>query len=216
MRRCRTSKAGAPATAGPATGHIAIRLSPSGRWTRAPVFSPARLAAPSLCTGGAVVFVPASRVHACNPLPDTAWSYQMLHLDAAWRPAIRFMVRTRKPLQTNDLGFRTAPPGLRSRATHPCLPPFPCSQPSQAGPFQNTPWHEQRRPGGDLNIKLSHAMPDTSSGIGLRLCVGAKQVKTWNSSRPAPTPLYTAKSWSLKSHRASLTRLTPSPSSALR
>ncbi|MBD3773881.1 MULTISPECIES: helix-turn-helix domain-containing protein [Stenotrophomonas] len=38
---------------------------------------------------GAVVFVPASRVHACNPLPDTAWSYQMLHLDAAWRQAVR-------------------------------------------------------------------------------------------------------------------------------
>jgi AraC-like DNA-binding protein len=35
-------------------------------------------------TAGTLVFVPAERVHACNPVPDTAWSYQMLHLDAAW------------------------------------------------------------------------------------------------------------------------------------
>ncbi len=38
---------------------------------------------------GTIVFVPASRVHACNPEPDTAWSYQMLHLDAAWLHAVR-------------------------------------------------------------------------------------------------------------------------------
>ena len=33
---------------------------------------------------GSLVLVPAGCVHACNPLPDTAWSYQMLHLDAQW------------------------------------------------------------------------------------------------------------------------------------
>lgn len=33
---------------------------------------------------GSLVFVPAHRSHACNPLPDQSWSYQMLHLDAAW------------------------------------------------------------------------------------------------------------------------------------
>jgi len=38
---------------------------------------------------GTLVFVPAGRVHACNPAPDTAWSYQMLHLDAAWLRAVR-------------------------------------------------------------------------------------------------------------------------------
>jgi AraC-like DNA-binding protein len=38
---------------------------------------------------GTIVFVPASHVHACNPEPDTAWSYQMLHLDAAWLHAVR-------------------------------------------------------------------------------------------------------------------------------
>ncbi|MHA3902984.1 AraC family transcriptional regulator [Castellaniella sp. WN] len=38
---------------------------------------------------GTLVFVPAERVHACNPVPDTAWSYQMLHLDAAWLLAVR-------------------------------------------------------------------------------------------------------------------------------
>lgn len=38
---------------------------------------------------GTLVFVPAHRVHACNPLPDKAWSYQMLHLDDAWLQEIR-------------------------------------------------------------------------------------------------------------------------------
>jgi AraC-like DNA-binding protein len=38
---------------------------------------------------GTLVFVPAHRVHACNPAPDAAWSYQMLHLDSAWLQAVR-------------------------------------------------------------------------------------------------------------------------------
>lgn len=36
-----------------------------------------------LCAGS-LVSVPAGCVHACNPAPHRAWSYQMLHLDAAW------------------------------------------------------------------------------------------------------------------------------------
>ncbi|MGE4590641.1 AraC family transcriptional regulator [Alcaligenes aquatilis] len=35
-------------------------------------------------TPGSLVLVPAHRSHACNPLPDQSWSYQMLHLDAIW------------------------------------------------------------------------------------------------------------------------------------
>lgn len=38
---------------------------------------------------GTLVFVPATRVHACNPAPDSAWSYQMLHLDADWLQSVR-------------------------------------------------------------------------------------------------------------------------------
>lgn len=38
---------------------------------------------------GTLVWVPAGRVHACNPQPDSAWSYQMLHLDAAWLRGLR-------------------------------------------------------------------------------------------------------------------------------
>lgn len=38
---------------------------------------------------GTVMFVPPERIHACNPAPGTAWSYQMLHLDAAWLRALR-------------------------------------------------------------------------------------------------------------------------------
>ncbi|MNJ25766.1 Bifunctional transcriptional activator/DNA repair enzyme AdaA [compost metagenome] len=38
---------------------------------------------------GSLVFVPARRMHACNPEPGKAWSYQMLHLDAAWLQALR-------------------------------------------------------------------------------------------------------------------------------
>ncbi|CAK9889277.1 MULTISPECIES: AraC family transcriptional regulator [Pseudomonas] len=38
---------------------------------------------------GTLVFVPAHCVHACNPEPGLSWSYQMLHLDAAWLQALR-------------------------------------------------------------------------------------------------------------------------------
>ncbi len=37
---------------------------------------------------GAVVWVPADCVHACNPVPDGRWSYQMIHIDAAWADAV--------------------------------------------------------------------------------------------------------------------------------
>lgn len=38
---------------------------------------------------GTLVLVPAARVHSCNPLPASAWSYQMLHLDTAWLDLVR-------------------------------------------------------------------------------------------------------------------------------
>lgn len=44
---------------------------------------------PVILQAGSVVWVPAFRVHACNPAPGAAWSYQMLHLDAAWIQAVR-------------------------------------------------------------------------------------------------------------------------------
>ncbi|WP_445115488.1 helix-turn-helix domain-containing protein [Acinetobacter sp. WZC-1] len=33
---------------------------------------------------GSLVVIPAHVEHSCNPLPDQAWSYQMMHLDADW------------------------------------------------------------------------------------------------------------------------------------
>jgi len=33
---------------------------------------------------GSLVVIPSHVEHSCNPLPDQAWSYQMMHLDAAW------------------------------------------------------------------------------------------------------------------------------------
>ena len=44
---------------------------------------------PTLIQSGTLVFVAPDCVHACNPLPDSAWSYQMLHLDAQWLNAVR-------------------------------------------------------------------------------------------------------------------------------
>lgn len=44
---------------------------------------------PMLIQAGSVVWVPADCVHACNPAPDSAWSYQMLHLDADWVQRLR-------------------------------------------------------------------------------------------------------------------------------
>jgi AraC-like DNA-binding protein len=38
---------------------------------------------------GTIVFVPSARPHACNPAPGAEWSYQMLHVDAAWLDALR-------------------------------------------------------------------------------------------------------------------------------
>ncbi|MDQ2185008.1 AraC family transcriptional regulator [Alcaligenaceae bacterium A4P071] len=52
---------------------------------------------PVTLQSGAVVFVPATRVHACNPMPGSAWSYQMLHLDAEWLSNVR---REYAPMQT--------------------------------------------------------------------------------------------------------------------
>ncbi|MDO7441019.1 AraC family transcriptional regulator [Acinetobacter baumannii] len=35
-------------------------------------------------SAGTLVIVPAYVEHSCNPMPNQAWSYQMLHLDLAW------------------------------------------------------------------------------------------------------------------------------------
>ncbi|WP_343621572.1 AraC family transcriptional regulator [Acinetobacter proteolyticus] len=37
-----------------------------------------------LIEAGCLVVIPAYVEHSCNPLPNQAWSYQMMHLDAAW------------------------------------------------------------------------------------------------------------------------------------
>lgn len=37
-----------------------------------------------LIKAGTVVVIPAEVEHSCNPMPDFAWSYQMMHLDADW------------------------------------------------------------------------------------------------------------------------------------
>lgn len=44
---------------------------------------------PVTLRAGTLVLVPASQVHACNPARGSAWSYQMLHLDAAWLQSVR-------------------------------------------------------------------------------------------------------------------------------
>lgn len=44
---------------------------------------------PRTLTPGTLVFVPATRVHACNPAPGMARSYQMLHLETVWLQNIR-------------------------------------------------------------------------------------------------------------------------------
>ncbi|WP_213032982.1 AraC family transcriptional regulator [Acinetobacter sp. ANC 4470] len=37
---------------------------------------------------GALVVIPAQVEHSCNPMPDQAWSYQMMHLNADWLAAL--------------------------------------------------------------------------------------------------------------------------------
>lgn len=56
---------------------------------------------------GTMVFVPAERVHACNPAPESAWSYKMLHLEADWLQALReedagALTRAAEPIRIVD------------------------------------------------------------------------------------------------------------------
>ncbi|MCO7593894.1 MULTISPECIES: AraC family transcriptional regulator [Pseudomonas] len=57
-------------------------------------------------TPGTLVLVPAQRVHACNPEPGRAWSYQMLHLDADWLRRLRL-----------ESGVAAGEPGAPARIT---------------------------------------------------------------------------------------------------
>lgn len=58
-------------------------------------------------TPGTLVLVPAQRVHACNPEPGQAWSYQMLHVHADWLAALRL-----------EAGLACATPGAPARISH--------------------------------------------------------------------------------------------------
>ena len=55
-------------------------------------------------TPGTLVMVPAQRVHACNPEPGQAWSYQMLHVQAEWLQQLRL-----------ESGLAAAEPGAPAR-----------------------------------------------------------------------------------------------------
>lgn len=55
-------------------------------------------------TPGTLVLVPAQRVHACNPEPGQAWSYQMLHVAADWLAQLRL-----------ESGLSAAEPGAPAR-----------------------------------------------------------------------------------------------------
>lgn len=37
-----------------------------------------------IITAKTLVLMPAHVVHSCNPMPEQLWSYQMMHIDAAW------------------------------------------------------------------------------------------------------------------------------------
>ncbi|MNG72621.1 HTH-type transcriptional activator RhaS [compost metagenome] len=56
---------------------------------------------------GTLVLVPAQRVHACNPEPGQAWSYQMLHVDADWLAQVR-----------QESGLSGAEPAEPARISH--------------------------------------------------------------------------------------------------
>lgn len=58
-------------------------------------------AAPCLIQAGDLVSIPAQVEHSCNPLPNQAWSYQMMHLDAAW--LAQLMAETALDLQHPQL-----------------------------------------------------------------------------------------------------------------
>lgn len=59
---------------------------------------------PQRLTPGTLVLVPARRVHACNPEPGQAWSYQMLHVGSDWLARLRL-----------ESGLKAAEPGAPAR-----------------------------------------------------------------------------------------------------
>ena len=46
------------------------------------------LSAVEMIESGALVVIPAQVEHSCNPMPNQAWSYQMMHLNADWLAAL--------------------------------------------------------------------------------------------------------------------------------
>jgi len=101
---------------------------------------------------GTLVFVPAASVHACNPMPEAAWSYQMLHLDATWLKTLwqesglnepQEVTLTREDgvyarfCQLNDILFSRASAPEKEAALIEFLGDCGCQdQPAQATPHQ--------------------------------------------------------------------------------
>ena len=68
---------------------------------------------------GDVVLIPRDEVHACNPLPGQAWSYQMLYLDEAWLRGVLDEMNPVPPGWTPRLPTAVPPQALHRRLS--CL-----------------------------------------------------------------------------------------------
>ena len=68
---------------------------------------------------GDVVLIPRDEVHACNPLPGQAWSYQMLYLDEAWLRGVLDEMNPVPPGWTPRLPTSVSPGALHRRLS--CL-----------------------------------------------------------------------------------------------
>ena len=68
---------------------------------------------------GDVVLIPRDEVHACNPLPGQAWSYQMLYLDEAWLRGVLDEMTPVPPGWTPRLPTAVPPQALHRRLS--CL-----------------------------------------------------------------------------------------------
>ena len=64
---------------------------------------------------GDVVLIPRDEVHACNPLPGQAWSYQMLYLDEAWLRGVLDEMTPVPPGWTPRLPTTVPPQALHRR-----------------------------------------------------------------------------------------------------
>lgn len=65
-----------------------------------------------------LVIMPAHVVHSCNPMPEQAWSYQMMHIDANWLNTLLHEHQIEYPYLSDDCCLKLQPKVLHDPALY--------------------------------------------------------------------------------------------------